>query len=356
MLRIGIVGCGRISPAYLHTLTQNFSDLLQVTACADLVRDAAVARAAEFGIPQVLEVPELLSSPDLDLVANLTIPEAHYEVTKAALEAGKHVYSEKPIADSLAQARELQSLAESNRLMLSCAPDTLLGSAWQTCRAAIDQGKIGRPALLSAYMAMRVRTPHYFRAGVGPVLDMGPYYIGAITTLLGPIKRVSATGLRPEITPPDGGEAFTPHSPARVSTSLELHSGALASLSFCSDAVFYRPSLDIIGTDGMLLCADPNGFGGKVTLLDGKSASTLPDLYPFSDNFRGLGIAEMCAAARDRRPHRLQPELSVHALEVMEAIQHAIESGVTQEMKTTCARPIPMGTTASGDPFRVTSA
>lgn len=352
MQRVGIIGCGQISGIYLENLTRKFTDLLRVTACADLNLEAARGRAAEFGVPTVLSVEELLRSPEVDIIANLTIPEAHYELAKAALEEGKHVYSEKPIATNLAQALELQKLAQSRGLMLSCAPDTLLGGAWQNARAAVDSRKIGEPSVVSANCNMRVYSAKYHRAGVGPVLDMGPYYIGALITLLGPVKRVTATGLRAPMAARENAEQFVPHLPSRVSAALELVSGCVAGITFCSDASFYKARFEIFGREGILTCADPNGFGGVVTLNDGKCATILPEEYGFTDNSRGLGIADMAAAARDRRPHRFLPEIAVHTLDVMEGILSSVESGVGQEMITTCERPVPMGR-VGGDLFAV---
>ncbi|MGC9450209.1 MAG: Gfo/Idh/MocA family protein [Oceanipulchritudo sp.] len=341
LAKVGIVGCGKISRAYLRTLTTIGREALEVAACADLREEAARERAKEFGIPRVMTVEALLGEPEIGFIANLTIPEAHFEVSKAALDAGKHVYTEKPLALSIGEARALHALAKERGVMLSCAPDTLLGSGPQGARQLMDSGRIGTPASAFAQIFMgNTLGPHYLRRAVGSWLDMAPYHIGALVHLLGPAVRVCGLGTRPEIRHPDR-EPFVPEAHARAGAVLEFASGPLALVSTQSYGPFYLPRFEVFGDKGTLACPDPNQFAGEF-LLDGEPIPAPEGVTPFEgDKLRGAGLIEMAQALREGRDCRLNADFSLHCAEVLLAVHTSMESGHHVPIESTCQRPDP---------------
>jgi predicted dehydrogenase len=204
-LRIGIVGIGNISGIYLRNLMGFRSTT--VTAVADLDRERAEAASTKHQIPLVLAPDELLAHPDVELVLNLTIPAAHGPVALQSARAGKHVYNEKPVCTTLAEAEELLAEADKRSVLVGCAPDTFLGAGIQTARQVIDSGAIGEPVFAQAFMlshgpeSWHPNPEFFFKPGGGPMLDMGPYYLTALVCLLGPVKRttgVTRASSRPE--------------------------------------------------------------------------------------------------------------------------------------------------------------
>ena len=195
-LKVGLVGCGNISDIYLENARK--LDAIEVVACADLVEERAEAKAAEYGVPRACTLDELLVDPEIAIVLNLTTPGAHAEIALAALEAGKSIYNEKPLAIRLDDGHRILETARSENLRVGCAPDTFLGGAWQTARKLIDDGAIGKPVAATACMTCHGHEnwhpdPEFlYQVGGGPMFDMGPYYLTALVNLLGPVKR--ATG------------------------------------------------------------------------------------------------------------------------------------------------------------------
>ncbi len=191
-VRVGLVGCGKISQAYLSAGYPNVT----YVACADIDEARAKATAETYHL-EALDVSELLSDGDVDVVCNLTVPRAHVEISTAALRNGKHVYLEKPLGLDREEGATVVQLAEEGGLRIGCAPDTFLGAGLQTCRRLIDEGRIGEP--LAAMANMVSHGPEhwhpdpafYYQRGAGPLFDMGPYYLTALVTLLGPISRVA---------------------------------------------------------------------------------------------------------------------------------------------------------------------
>src|SRR5258706_5987449 len=237
--RIAVVGCGRISGQYLWSAQQ--SPHLEVVACADLNIDVARAKAAEFNIPKACTVAEVLADPAIELIENLTTPTSHASISLAALRAGKHVYSEKPLAVTREQGLQLLQEAKARKLHLGCAPDTFLGSGVQTARRLIDQGAIGRPVAFTAFMMCRGHeswhpAPEvYYEAGAGPMFDMGPYYLTALINLLGPVKRLSAAAsiTIPERTitsEPLRGRRFVVQTPDHVAGTMEFQNGCIGTI------------------------------------------------------------------------------------------------------------------------------
>ena len=349
-IRVGIVGAGFISAAYLKA-AKNFPELAMVS-CADAWQANAEKRGEEFGL-QVQGVDELLQDKAIDLVLNLTTPQSHVPVSSRALEAGKHVYSEKPLALSRKEAEGLSQTALQHKVRLGCAPDTFLGGGQQTARKLIDDGAIGRPLGGTAF----VLTPgpegwhpspeFYYQTGGGPVFDMGPYYITALVNLLGPVTRVTSIAKRSFAerlfgAGPRKGEKFPVEIFTHFNALVEFGQGAIISFhaSFDVQGHSHLP-IEIYGTEGSLQIPDPNFFGGQVRLLEkGNRWVDVPLTHGFNDgNYRILGVAEMASAIRTNRPHRASDQMALHTVEVMEAIVAGGESGKPVAISSQCERP-----------------
>jgi predicted dehydrogenase len=347
--QVGIVGCGVISRAYAKNAAA--FDTFQIVACADLDTSRTEAIAAEFTL-QALTVEELLGSGSIDVVLNLTPPAAHASVTRAALEARKHVYSEKPLATSVEEARQLAELAESYGLRLGCAPDVFLSGAYQKARSLLDDGSIGEPLAVSAAMLSGGQeTWHpdpdiFFRDGAGPLLDMGPYYVTAIVSLLGPVRRVAgfaSTFVRERTIEigPRRGERFTAETPTHISSMLELGSGATAMLVATFESPgHYASTMLVHGSEGELALPDPNGFDGQIRIRrrrgDWERVS-----YPSrgAGDARGLGLHDMVGAIVEGRAHRATAGLATHVVDVSRSILDSCDSGSAVVIESTAERP-----------------
>ena len=354
MARVGLIGCGNISGIYVKN-SRRFRGA-EIVAFADLEFERARAKAEEHGSARALSVDELLVEPEVDIVLNLTIPLAHADLSIAALRAGKHVYSEKPLATTRAEGRPILEAARERSLRVGCAPDTFLGGGLQTCRKLIDDGAIGEPIGASAHMVCRGHESwhpdpaFYYAPGGGPMLDMGPYYLTALVHLLGPVKRVTGSTriTFPERTitsQPKCGQVIRPEVPTHVAGVMDFHSGAVASILMTFDVwASTLPRIEVYGSEGSLLIPDPNGFGGPVMLRKpGDSEwSEVPLTHGFTENSRGIGLADMAAAIEHGRLHRASGELAFHVLEVMEGFHVASESGVHYVVETRVDRPAAM--------------
>jgi predicted dehydrogenase len=357
---IGIIGCGKISQAYFDG-AKTFK-VLNIVACADLNADAAKAQAENNGC-QALSIADLLAHPDIQLVINLTIPAAHAAVSRDILNAGKHVYCEKPLTVDLADAREVLALAESKGLLVGCAPDTFFGAGIQTCREIVDSGAIGTITSGTAFMlsagpeSWHPNPGFYYLTGGGPVLDMAPYYLTALVNFLGPIKRVSAvTGKASETRTATCRERAGEVLPVEVNThasgTLEFHSGAIITAVFSFDVKAHGHSpIELYGTQGSVKVPDPNTFAGPVerflTNDEPREWTTVELTRPYTSNMRGIGVADMASAILTGRPHRASGALACHVLEVMHAFDQSSNSGRAIEIQSKPARPqtLPLGLT-----------
>ncbi len=362
---IGIIGCGNISTTYF-SLAPLFKGL-KVVGCADLNMDAAKARAKEFGVT-AQTIDELLANKEIDVVVNLTIPDAHYPVSKSILEAGKHVYSEKPLVLTLEQGEELRSLAKAKGLRVGCAPDTFLGGAHQLARNIIDSGKIGKITSGTAHVlgpGMEMWHPNpdfFFLPGGGPVLDMGPYYIANLINLIGPVRRVAAlanmaTPTRTISSKPRAGEVLEVKTPTNIHALLEFANGATITLSASWDVWAHRhANMELYGTDGAIFIPDPNFFGGKVEVAgrDREIKEVAMWSHPLAvnnqtnaqggiANYRTAGLADMVAAISEGRDHRCSLERTLHGVDVMTAILKSAEDGRFITLSTTCTQPAALG-------------
>lgn len=368
---VGIIGCGNISEAYLG-LAPLFAGI-EVRAVADIDAAAAERRGREFGV-EALSTEGLLASDQIDIVVNLTVPDAHYQVSKRILEAGKHVYTEKPLALSLEDALSLRRPALERNLRVGSAPDTFLGGAHQQARFCIEEGLIGKVVAGTAHvMSHGMENWHpnpdfFFLPGGGPVLDVGPYYITNLIQLIGPIRRVAALASASFPTRtigtegPRRGEVIPVETPTNIHALLEFQSGATVTLSASWDVWSHRHSnMELYGTEGTLYVPDPNFFGGSLEHAgrDGRTL-TLPDWdHPFGrpndahptlgklSNYRSAGLAEMARAISEGRPHRCSLDLALHAVDVMTSILRSAEEGTWVALSTSCSRPEPFGPEAA---------
>lgn len=349
-LRIGVVGAGNISPIYLQAPSR-FS-ALEVTAISDLDLGRAQARADEFGVPRALPLDELLRAEDVDVVLNLTVPAAHADVSLAALEAGKHVYSEKPLGTELQAGRQVLELASRRGLRVGCAPDTFLGAGLQTARKALDDGLIGEPVAATAFMLghgperWHPSPDFFYQPGAGPLFDMGPYYLTALVNMLGSVRRATSSARasfaeRVAGTEPDG-RRIPVNTPTHVASVLDFAAGPVATLVTSFDVWAAQvPRIEIYGTEGTLSLPDPNTFGGPVLVrrMLKDEWETLPLTHPFAENSRGIGLADLMTALRTGRRHRASGELALHVLEVMHACLQASGAGRHIEIESRPERP-----------------
>lgn len=350
MTNVAIVGCGMISAAYAPTIAE-FAHL-DLVACADADPERSAAVAASHGIPKACTVEELLDDPGVEVVVNLTPASAHEAVTRSILEAGKSVFSEKPLGIEFAGGQALVDLATERDLRLGCAPDTFLGAGLQTAAAAIEGGLIGAPVSATAFVmgnGPELWHPNpaiFYERGAGPLFDMGPYYLTAMVQLLGPFVRVGAmargAGTKRRVhTGPLQGDQFDVEVPTHVAATMELASGAVATLTASFDVAATRHSnIEIHGTEATLSVPDPNQFQGEVSMRRLGEADWTP-IEPRATSIpqqRGVGLAEMAWAAEAGRPHRASAELALHVLEVMDAAIEASAHQRTVDLTTTCAK------------------
>jgi predicted dehydrogenase len=355
-VRVGLVGCGYISDRYLRN-ARLFPEL-EIVACADATPERAAQRAAEYGVPAVHTVPELLADPEIEVVLNLTTPDAHASIAQAALDAGKGVYNEKPLAIALEDGRRLVETARARGLRLGAAPDTFLGGGLQTCRQLIDEGAIGEPVAATAFMLIpgherwHPQPDFYYQAGGGPLFDMGPYYLTALISLLGPVRRVtgSARASFPERiirSEPRAGERIAVEVPTHLAAVLDFTSGPIATLVTSFDVWASKtPKLEIYGSEGSLNLPDPNTFAGPVRIREAGDDGwrVVPVTRPYTKNSRGLGLADMAAALSGGalQAHRASGELAFHVLEVMHAVETASREDRHVAIASTCQRPAPL--------------
>jgi len=350
--KIGVIGCGNISGIYFK-VGKTFQNL-EIAACADLDMARAKAKAEEFKIPRACTVREMLADPEIEIIVNLTIPRAHAEVALAALEAGKHVYGEKPLAVTRKDGQRILALAKARKLRVGSAPDTFLGGGIQTCRKLIDDGWIGKPVAASAFMvcagheSWHPQPEFYYDIGGGPMLDMGPYYLTALINLLGPIVRVSGSAKtthakRMITSQPKRGTIMNVKALTHYATVLDFKQGAIATLIMSFDCQAAQlPRIEIYGTEGTLSVPDPNTFGGPLRINRGKEWQEIPLTHGYTENSRSIGVADMANAIRFKRPHRASGELAMHVLDVMEAAAETSAKGRAITLTTTCSRPAPL--------------
>jgi predicted dehydrogenase len=364
---VGIMGAGNISAAYLR-LAPLFRNL-EVRAIADVVPAAAEKRAGEYNV-KAQTPDELLKNSEIDVVVNLTVPDAHYKVTTDILSAGKHAYSEKPFVLSVEEGKAIKQQADERKLKVGSAPDTFLGGAHQQARSIIDSGKVGRIASGTMHVLSRgmehwhPNPDFFFQVGGGPILDLGPYYITDLISLVGPIKRVTAfTGMartEREVTAagPYQGTRIKVGTPTTIHAILEFHNGAIITLGASWDVSSHgHHNIELYGTEGSVYVPDPNFFNGDVTITDreGTKEKVTPWDHPFGKanqdldkptpraNYRNAGLSDMMDSLETGKKARCDIDVALHAIDAMASILKAGETGQVITLSTTCDRPAALG-------------
>ncbi|MCL2867012.1 MAG: Gfo/Idh/MocA family oxidoreductase [Clostridia bacterium] len=376
MINVAIIGTGAISGIYLQNIHDIFKDVRIIGVC-DMVPERARAAQASYHIPKLYpSMHEAFADPEVQVVLNLTRPYEHFDVTKAALEAGKHVYSEKPLAADFEEGKALTELAVRNQLRLGGAPDTFMGAGIQSCRKLIDDGWIGEPIGAACFMICRGHeTWHpdpefYYKRGGGPMLDMGPYYITAIINLLGGISGVSGVvrkNFQERIitSQPHYGETIKVDVPTHIHGIIHFDSGITGSILTTFDVHYAprnQPRFEVYGSKGTLIVPDPNTFGGPLFLFRPEDQITekavdyglmghatgmegyksIPLMFSYAANSRGLGLADMCRALETGRPMRPDWTQTLHVLEILTAFEKSSEQKAYLPLQTHYTRSAPM--------------
>lgn len=350
-VKVGIIGCGNISGIYLKNLTHMYHNV-ELVSCCDIIPERAEAKAAEYGI-KALSPKDFMADPEISIVVNLTIPKAHAAVTLAALEAGKHVYQEKPFAITREDGLAMVAKAREKGLRIGCAPDTFLGGGIQTCRKLLDDGWIGKPVGAVAFMTCHGHEgwhpdpEFYYESGGGPMLDMGPYYLTALINFLGPVA--SASG-HADVTFPTRtitsekkyGKIIEVEVPTHVSGLLRFAGGQSATIMTSFDIWNSKlPRIELYGTEGTMVVPDPNTFGGPILInrMGQADWSPMPLSHTHADNSRGIGVADMARGIIKGTPHRADMTLAYHVLDVMHAIHDSARGEKAVKLASSCTRP-----------------
>lgn len=376
--KLGLVGCGNVSGDYLQSARMHPD--LEVASCADVDRAAAEGQAERYGVPSVREPTEIITDPTIDLIINLTPPAVHSDITFEAIAAGKHVYSEKPLAQTLDVAEGILAAAQAAGVSIGCAPATFLGGGLQTCRKIIDDGWIGTPVAATAFFTSRGYEhwhPHvdsFYSPGGGPLLDIGPYSITALVHLLGPAVRVCASTRRASATRrrPEDLQGV-PDIPVNVSThaagTIDFACGATATVITSWEMWATRlPYMEVYGTVGTLGGPNPDEFFGTPAVRRGEpgdlaQAPTPPcggawydvAMTHSGEVGRAVGVAEMVDALRNGRSARASAQLAYHVLEILLAFDKSSTEGSHIDIDSTCDRPMPLPPVAAGEPVRFTA-
>ena len=369
-LGVGVVGCGVISGIYLENMP-SFAGI-KLVACTDIIPERAAEKAAKHGVVAV-SPDEMWRRDDVQLILNITPPLEHFKVSHAALTAGKHVFSEKPMSVEPEHGKRLLSEAGKRGLKLGCAPDTFLGAGGRLAREIIDSGKIGRVVagtcnLMSRGMEHWHPDPRAFYIhGGGPIFDIGPYYLNALINLLGPVEsvqsRVSTVYPTRHVTSdsPLKGQDVPVSTPTTVMGLAHFASGADINIFMSWDIWKHgHPAIELYGTEGSLRVPDPNFFGGSVQYCErggdwitvdssdralGRPNWRSPAWPPEREtqaNYRCLGLAELASAVSHKTPHRASVALGDHVVEVMHALVHGDANGGTTRLQSRIARPEPL--------------
>jgi len=352
--KVGVVGCGYISDIYFQNMTGPLARQLEPVCCADLDPARAKAKAEAYGVKDVT-VAQMMADPSVEIIVNLTIPKAHFEVAMMAVNAGKHVYSEKPLTLAREQGQKLLAAAKEKKVRVSNAPDTILGASHQTCRKIIDDGLLGDLVSATAFMQCRGHeTWHpdpefYYQPGGGPMFDMGPYYLSALVNMLGPAARVTGSArasfpTRTITSEKKRGSIVNVEVPTHIAGVLDFANGAIGTIITTFDVwAATLPCIQIHGSKGSMQVPDPNCFGGEVKIwtLDKPEWTDVALTHPFAENSRGLGVADMAAAIEAGTPHTANGELAYHVLDIMHAFHDASAQSRHIKLESTCALPVP---------------
>ena len=356
-LKVGIVGCGAISEIYHKNLTTVFNDIIEIEAVCDLIEERYKKKMQDYGVKKGYNnAPQMLAENKLDIVLNITTPDNHAIVNTQALEAGVNAHVEKPLAITRADGQRTLKLAADNGLLLGGAPDTFMGAGYQTCRAVIDSGEIGEVVGATAFMLGRGHESwhpdpeFYYKVGGGPMFDMGPYYLTALVSMIGPVRRVTGSTriTFPERTitsQPKAGTVIKVEVPTFISGIMDFANGAIGTIITSFDVAGSQlPRIEVYGSKGSLYCPDPNGFGGPIYMvkLGEREPVEVKLTHGFNTNSRGLGLADMAWALREGRTNRCNAKMAYHILDLMTAFHDASDTGRHVDIQSTCDRPAPL--------------
>ena len=371
MKNVGIIGCGNILETYLNS--QNFFNNINFVSCADIDMNIAEKTADRYQM-KALTVNEMLSKNDIDIILNITIPQAHFQVSKEALLAGKHVYSEKPMSVKYEEAKELLKISKDKKLYFGNAPDTFLGGGGQLSRNIIDDGTIGKILagnFIFAFPGVQDFHPNpesWFQIGGGPVIDMGPYFFTTLVNLLGPVKNVRARGskffdIRKYKVGPKKNKTFKVETPTSYMINMEFQNDAIVEGFISFDVQNHRRNhIELYGTKGSIIVPDPNMFGGPVSVskelgtdwldhsvenmplgkINIKNHSGRSNEANEQANYRGIGLSEMIDSIENNRMHRCNGNLALHVLDVIECSMISSDKKIEIDLRSSCDRPMPL--------------
>lgn len=343
---VGVVGCGNISDIYMTNITQMFENL-NLIGIADLDLFKANAQAEKYKTT-VYSTEALMAHDEVDIILNITTPKTHRAICELALNAGKHVYVEKPLSLDVEDGRFLIDLAQEKGLYIGGAPDTFLGSGIQTCIKLINDGWIGDIIGCNAFMlchgheSWHPDPEFYYQHGGGPMYDMGPYYLTALAKLIGPIDMVAGMtkksfDTRTITSEKKNGQIIEVEVPTHVTSMLRFENGAMGYITTSFDVWGANlPKIEIYGSKGTLSVPDPNTFGGPVKLLTehDQEFREIPLLFDQKENSRAYGISDMAKAIDSGSESEASGALAYHVLETMDAIHKSWETQSFIEIKS----------------------
>ena len=369
VFKVGLIGCGHIAETYFRA--EKYFNNIKIIKCADINLKAAKKCSKEYGV-KFLSVNEILKDQEVEIILNLTIPKAHYEISKKALLNGKHVYSEKPLAINLKDGKELLKISRRKKLYLGNAPDTFLGGGIQKSKELVEKNIIGKIKLGNAVFAFPgIQSYHpnpepwFAKLEGGPVIDMGPYYITALVNLLGPAKKVSGriingSKYRTIGIGPKKGRKFKVNCPTTYLSTITFKNNTVIRLTLSFDVIAHqRNHIELYGEKGSMIVPDPNMFGGSVFTckklgdnwkefkttkmhlgkINIRTQSSRANEAPTNANYRGAGLSEMAYSIEKKRKHLCNGEISLHVLDIITSIMKASKSGVNQSINTDCIKP-----------------
>ena len=369
VFKVGLIGCGHISETYFRA--EKYFNNIKIIKCADINHNNALKCAKIYKI-KALTVQQLLKDKEIEIILNLTIPKAHYNIAKQSLLNGKHVYSEKPLAINFKDGKELINIAKKNNLYIGNAPDTFLGAGIQKSKELLEKKIIGKVVLGNAVFAFPgVQSYHpnpepwFAKKEGGPVIDMGPYYLTALVNLLGPAKKVTGSIVNGKKTRtigigPKKNKKFKVNCPTSYLSTLTFHNGSVIHLTLSFDVIAHQNNhIELYGDKGSMIVPDPNMFGGSVFVcknlgkpwkeyktnklplgkINIRSQSSRANESPTNANYRGAGLSEMAFSMLKKKNNMCNGELSLHVLDIIQSIMQACKSGKVKFIKTRCKKP-----------------
>ena len=372
-MRVGVLGCGAISSIYIHNMKYHY-DKVEVVSCADLLPEKAEFIRKKYDLKKAYSNAELLADPEVDIVLNLTVPSVHYELNKQILNAGKHLYCEKPLAVTVEQANEIVALGHKLGLRVSDAPDTFLGPGIQTVRKLLDDGVIGEVTGFTANLfshgheLWHPNPRFYYEEGGGPMRDMGPYYLTALVSLLGPVEDVACFASKTFRKRDIKGTLIDSDIYTQYNSLLRLRSGVYGNVNMSWEVWNSKLNgMEIYGTDGMITVSDPNSTCGPVFVYHGDKYTEMIGQIPREDfvkrlmfghspeaqacyeevplayrggmNMRGIATVEMAMAIDEGRPQRASGEMAAHIVDILNSLEKASETHDIVKLSTTFERP-----------------